>query len=73
MRPSARVGRRTDRPSPRTVHALGRDDWNEAIVEPVQGVADRLLGETEPFVRRAFEKCLTTDPLGIELLAPTGT
>jgi hypothetical protein len=55
------------------VHALSRDDWHQAIVEPVQGLADRLLGETEPFVRRAYVKCLTTDPLGIEPLAPTGT
>lgn len=68
------AGGAADRPAlARTVHALGRDDWNEAIVEPVQGVADRLLGASEPFVRRAFEKCLATDPLGIELLAPTGT
>jgi hypothetical protein len=67
------AGGAADRPAlARTVHALGRDDWNEAIVEPVQGVADRLLGSTEPFVRRAFEKCLATDPLGIELLARTG-
>ncbi len=73
MRPSVQVGPPTAPPSRGTVHALGRDDWHEAIVEPVQGVADRLLGETEPFVRRAFEKCLTTDPLGIELLVPTGT
>ena len=68
------AGEAVDRPAlARTIHALGRDDWNEAIVEPVQGVADRLLGPTEPFVRRAFDKCLVTDPLGIELLAPTGT
>lgn len=64
------AGGAADRPAlARTVHALGPDDWNEAIVEPVQGVADRLLGDCEPFVRRAFEKCLATDPLGVELLA----
>jgi len=67
------AGGSSDRPAlARTVHTLGRDDWNEAIVEPVQGVADRLLGTTEPFVRRAFEKCLVTDPLGLKLVAPTG-
>ncbi len=68
------AGGASDRPAlARTIHALGPDDWNEAIVEPVQGVADRLFGDTEPFVRRAFEKCLVTDPLGVELLAVTGT
>lgn len=64
------AGGAADRPAlARTVYALGRDDWNEAIVEPVQAVADRLLGDCDPFVRRAFEKCFVTDPLGVELLA----
>lgn len=67
------AGAARDRPAmARTIHALAADTWEESIVEPVQAVADRIFAGSDPvdpFVRRAFEKCLATDPVGVRMLA----
>jgi hypothetical protein len=67
------AGEAKDRPAmARTIHALAADEWEPSIVQPVQGVADRLLHldpGADPFVRRAFACCLAADPRGAQLLA----
>ncbi len=66
------AGEAKDRPAmARTIHALAHDEWEASIVEPVQAVADRLLEldvGADPFVRRAFAKCLAADPVGVQML-----
>lgn len=69
------AGEARDRPAmARTIDGLAGRDWEASIVDPVQAVADRLLGgddEIPRFVRRAFAKCLAADPVGEALLRPT--
>lgn len=68
------AGAAQDRPSmARTIDGLAGREWEESIVDPVQAVADRLLGggdDVPPFVRKSFAKCLATDPVGEALLRP---
>jgi hypothetical protein len=55
----------------RTVAALAPDDWRDAMVAPVQSIADRLMdapGELGPFVEHAVALTLQSDPAGEELL-----
>lgn len=60
------AGAKSDKPAfARTVRALGPDDWEETIATPVQAVANRLMGDGEPidpFVRRAIQECLESEP-----------
>lgn len=62
-----------DRPAfARTVAALAPDDWQEALVEPVQSIAERIMGaaaELGPFVERAVGLTFESDPAGEALLA----
>lgn len=62
-----------DRPAfARTVVALSADDWRETLVEPVQSIADRIMGaagELGPVVERAVILTLESDPAGEALLA----
>jgi hypothetical protein len=62
-----------DRPAfARTVAALAPDDWQEAMVQPVQSIAERIMdaaGEMGPTVERAVALTLESDPAGEELLA----
>jgi hypothetical protein len=62
-----------DRPAfARTLVALAADDWRETLVEPVQSIADRIMGaagELGPIVERAMILTLESDPAGEELLA----
>jgi hypothetical protein len=64
-----------DRPAfARTVAALAPDDWQAALVAPVQSIAERLLdasGELGPVVERAVLLTLQSDPAGEALLART--
>ncbi len=66
------AGAARDRPAfSRTVIALSGGRWQETIADPVQQVADRLLGddrEVPPFVRDAIAKCLASEPDGAALL-----
>ncbi len=62
-----------DRPAfARTVVALAADDWRETLVDPLQAIAERIVGaagELGPFVERAVILTLESDPAGEELLA----
>ncbi|HWL45966.1 MAG TPA: hypothetical protein VNQ73_23700 [Ilumatobacter sp.] len=61
-----------DRPAfARTVVALSADDWRETLVDPLQSIAERIMGaagEVGPIVERAVVLTLESDPAGEELL-----
>lgn len=56
------AGAKRDKPAlGRTINDLAPGEWDQIIIDPVQELAERLLADgepLEPFVRRAFDRCM---------------